>query len=271
MLTPSELVARAHGVGVRALAVTDHDVTDGVAEARTAAGGVGIQLIPGVEISVTWQRQTVHVLGLCIDPGYEPLQSGLARLREFRNWRAQEIGRRLQKKNILGAYDHARTLAHGAVVSRTHFARFLLSQGYVPTMAQAFKQYLARGRCAYVPGQWASLDAAVGWIRGTGGIAVVAHPARYQLTTGKLRRLLQEFKECGGTAIEVASGRQPVAELEHLARLAVEFELLGSVGSDFHGPEQTWLELGRLSPLAPAVTPVWTAFPPEFARPVGRA
>lgn len=257
-------MARARTNGVGALAVTDHDVTDGLAEAEAAAAMEGVRLVPGVEISVTWQRQTVHIVGLCIDVGNEPLQRGLAKLREFRVWRAQEIGRRLGKKNITGAYDYVRGIARGAVISRTHFAHFLVAQGYVPSAGQAFKQYLARGRIGYVPGEWASLEDAVSWIRGAGGIAVVAHPARYKYTASKMRRLLSEFKECGGGAIEVASGSQPLGEAEHLRRLAADHALLGSVGSDYHGPEKAWVDLGRLPVLAPSITPVWTAFPSEY-------
>lgn len=263
-LTPRDLVARAHANGVSALALTDHDVTDGVAEARATARQLGVRMIPGVEISATWQRETVHILGLCIDPENESLQKGLARLRDFRVWRAQEIGRRLRKKNIDDAYHHARALARGPVISRTHFARFLVSHGYVASMGQAFKQYLARGRSAHVPGQWASVAETVAWIRVAGGFAVLAHPARYHLTSSKLRRLLREFKECGGVAIEVVSGSQAPAELPHMTQLATEFALLGSAGSDYHGPEQPWVDLGKLAPLPPEVEPVWTVFPSEY-------
>ena len=259
-LTPTELIARASANGVGTMALTDHDVTAGLDEAQAAAALAGVRLIPGVEISVTWQRQTVHIVGLCIDPSNADLQQGLSRLREFRWWRAEEIGRRLQKKNINDAFAQARALTQGTVVSRTHFARFLVAQGYVSSMAQAFKYYLGRGRVAHVPGQWATLDEAVGWIRGAGGIAVIAHPARYHLTSGKLRRLLEEFRACGGGAIEVASGSQAVFETENLSRLAIAFGLMASSGSDYHGPEKTWVDLGKLPALAPDLTPVWSAF-----------
>lgn len=264
-LTPTELVARAHANGVDMLALTDHDVTDGLTEAEAAARKCGLRLIPGVEISVTWQRQTIHIVGLCIDPANEALQAGLARLREFRQWRAEEIGRRLRKKNIDGAYDRARAFARGAVISRTHFARYLVAQGLVASMGQAFKQYLGRGRVAHVPGEWANLEEAVGWIRAAGGVAVIAHPARYPLTSGKLKRLLQEFRECGGEAIEVLSGVHSPADTAHIGRLAVDFALLGSAGSDYHGPDKPWIDLGRLPALAPGITPVWTAFAPQYA------
>lgn len=256
-LSPTGLVERAHAAGVRVLALTDHDATDGLAEAARAAQACGMTLVPGVEVSVTWQRQTVHVVGLAIESGNAALQRGLARLREFRGWRAEEIDRRLRKKNIHGAFEHVRATVQGAILSRTHFARFLVSQGYVSDMGQAFGQYLARGRAAHVPGQWATLEEAVRWITGAGGTAVIAHPARYRLTAGKLRRLLGEFKECGGRAIEVISGSHARQENARFARIAAEYDLRASVGSDYHGPENPWIELGRLPALPEGCTPVW--------------
>ena len=266
-LSPEDLIARAQAKGVQVLALTDHDVTEGVTSAQAAGRRLGVQVLPGVEVSVTWQRQTVHIVGLCIDSQNQVLQHGLARLREFRGWRAQEIDRRLQKKNVVGAYEFVRQNARGAILSRTHFARFLVAEGYVRDMGQAFKQYLGPGRAAHVPGQWAALDEAVGWIRAAGGIAVVAHPARCGLTTAKLRRLLREFKDCGGQSIEVLSGSCPAADSAQMARLAVEHGLLGSCGSDYHGPEQTWVDLGRLPALPPEVTPVWSIFPDQYTAP----
>jgi len=260
-LTPTDLVTRAHARGVRVLALTDHDVTDGLTEAQATAAALGVRLVPGVEVSVTWESQTVHIVGLAIDPGHDPLQQGLARLREFRNFRAREIDRRLAKKRITGAYDYAANVARGSILSRTHFARFLVDRGYVRTMGEAFKHYLTRGRPGHVPGQWATLTEAVGWIHDSGGIAVIAHPARYKLSSGKLKRLLDEFKACGGQAIEVISGSHGPADNERFAAIAVRESLLASVGSDYHGPEKPWVELGRLPTLPPGCAPVWEALP----------
>lgn len=248
---------RAQASGIEVLALTDHDVTDGIAEAQDAADRAGIALIAGVEISVSWSSQTLHIVGLNVDPAYPALQQGLARLREFRNWRALEIGRRLRKKRIEGAYEGASRLVKGTIVSRTHFARFLVEQGYVRGPQQAFRQFLARGKPGYVPGQWAALEAAVGWIRGAGGQAVIAHPARYKLSAGKLRQLFGEFRECGGEAIEVISGSHTPEANEHFARVAADQDFLASAGSDYHGPEKTWMELGRLPALPEACIPVW--------------
>lgn len=256
-LAPSELVQRAVNAGVKVLALTDHDVTDGLAEARTAAVKFGMKLIAGVEISVTWRNQTLHIVGLNISPQSSGLQQGLARLREFRQWRAEEIGRRLQKKKIEGAYEGAAALAKGAIISRTHFARFLVEQGYVRGMQQAFRQFLSRGKPGHVPGQWATLEEAVKWIVTAGGQAVVAHPARYPLSAGKLRQMLGEFHECGGTAIEVISGSHTPEANRHFAGIAVDRGFLASAGSDYHGPEKTWMDLGRLPALPEACVPIW--------------
>lgn len=256
-LTPSELVHRAHAAGVEVLALTDHDATDGLDEAQTAARQCGISVIAGVEISVTWKNQTLHIVGLNIDPDHPALQQGLARLRKFREWRAEEIGRRLEKKKIDGAYAGAARLAKGAIIARTHFARFLVEQGYVRGFPQAFRQFLSRGKPGFVPGQWATLEETVQWIVTAGGQAAVAHPARYKLGAGKMHQMLSEFRECGGEAIEVVSGSHtPEANL-HFAGISREHGFLASAGSDYHGPEQTWMDLGKLPSLPEGCTPVW--------------
>lgn len=271
-LTPTELVARARAHGVDVLALTDHDVTDGIAEATQAARQHGLGLIPGVEISVTWDGQTIHIVGLNVDTAAPTLQQGLAGLREFRHWRAAEIDRRLARHRIAGALAGARRFARGAIVSRTHFARFLVEQGYVRSMAQAFKQFLTRGRPGHVPGQWATLAQAVAWIHAAGGQAVIAHPARYPLSSGKLRKLLSEFRDHGGQAIEVISGGHDPQAPPRFAQLAHEFGFLASLGSDYHGtepgagPAKPWAELGRLPSLPAGCVPVWQDWPEDAVR-----
>ncbi len=261
-LAPAEVVLRAHAAGVETLALTDHDVTDGLEEARAAAAPLGLRLVPGVEVSATWDGLTVHVVGLNIDPDNVALQAGLAGLRAERNERAMEIGRRLAKHRITGIYEGAAKLAQGQIVSRTHFARYLVSQGYCTTVAQAFKQLLARGRPGHVPSRWASLAEVAGWITAAGGQAAIAHPARYKLSNGKLRTMLGEFKECGGSAIEVVCGSHTPDNIRHFAALAREFGFLASCGSDYHGPESagTWGGFGKLAPLPADLTPVWERF-----------
>ncbi len=256
-LTPTQLIRRAHEAGVSVLALTDHDSTGGIAEAQQAASTCGLRLVPGAEISVTWQGTTIHIVALGIDPNNPRLQRGLKKLVEFRHWRAQEIGRKLEKAGINGAYEAARSLSNGTLISRTHFARFLVEQGKAKDMRALFRHYLVKGKPGYVHGEWASLDEAVGWIRGAGGQAVIAHPARYRMTRTKLRKLIRDFRDAGGEALEVVSGSHSVDEAFTMAAHAKDYELLSSVGSDFHSPEQSWTELGRLTPLPHGCVPVW--------------
>ncbi len=256
-LSPAALVARARAAGVDVLALTDHDSLDGLAEADSAAREQGLRLVPGVEISVTWSKQTIHVLGLQVDRHCPELQAGLRSLQAFRDWRAEEIGRRLAKAGIEGGFEAARDLAQGRIVSRTHFARFLVERGHAATMREVFKRYLVNNKPGYVPGQWAPLEDALGWIQAAGGLAVLAHPARYRLSASKLRRLLGEFREGGGVGMEVVSGSHSRDEALTMAALSRTTPLLASRGSDFHGPENPWVELGRLQELPPGCHPLW--------------
>lgn len=259
-LPPETLIARAHAAGVRVLALTDHDCTDGIARATAAAAGTGLTLIPGVEISVTWQRQTIHVLGLGIAPTDVGLQAGLADLRVTRGARAHEIGARLDKAGVPGAYAGAAALAGGPIVSRTHFARYLVASGYARDLRRAFKQFLTRGAPGHVPVTWVAPEVAIGWIHAAGGQAVLAHPARYKLSTTQLRRLLMDFKEAGGDGIEVISGSHSRDDMHRFALFAREFGFLASAGSDYHGPD-SWLDLGALPPLPAECEPVWREWP----------
>lgn len=259
-LTPTELVNRAVAAGVSVLALTDHDETGGIAEACKAARNAGIELVPGVEISVTWAKQTVHVLGLQIDPDSSPLNQGLAKLRAFRDWRAEEMGRRLAKHGIEGAWEAARSMARGRIVSRTHFARFLMEQGHAATPRDVFKRFLKPNKPGFVSGEWASLEEALDWIHTAGGQAVIAHPARYKMSATKRRKLLGEFVELGGEGLEVVSGSHSRGDNYSMAQLAGRFGLLASVGSDYHGPEHPWVELGRLGRLPEGCTPIWSTW-----------
>ena len=256
-LSPGALVRHAASVGVDVLALTDHDTTAGIAEAGREAAVQGLTLLPGVEISVSWRGATVHIVGLRVDPDDHALASGLARLRAFRDWRAQEIGRRLAEKGIPGAYEGARARSGGALIGRTHFARFLVARGYARDTREVFRHYLVRGKPGHVAGDWAGLDEAVGWIRNAGGRAVIAHPARYRMTRTRLRKLIAEFRDAGGEALEVASGSHSRDEAYTMARHAADFGLLASAGSDYHGPENPWVEMGRLADLPPGCRPVW--------------
>ncbi len=258
-LSPEALISRAIEHNVDVLALTDHDGTEGIAEAQKAAKASDLTLIAGVEISVTWGNGTVHILGLNIDPENAELQQGLTAMRDFRVGRAHEIAKRLDKAGISGALEGARKYASEVMLGRLHFAKFLVEHNYAKDIPSVFKRYLVRGKPGYVPGQWTTLHEAVSWINSAGGQAVIAHPARYKITATKLRRLITEFKEAGGVGFEVVSGRQHPEEVKNLARLAEKFELYASCGSDFHTPD-SWAELGMLSALPESCTPIWTTF-----------
>lgn len=259
-LTPEALIARAVGQGVNVLALTDHDVTDGLGAAQTAAELHNIHLVPGVEISVTWNGVTIHVLGLGIDKQCEQLQQGLQKLRDFRVLRAEEIARRLEKKGIANSLEGANKFAQGALVSRTHFAHFLVESGRAKNVKDVFRKFLVQGKPGHVPGEWAALEDAVQWITMAGGQAVIAHPARYRLSATRLRQLLSEFKACGGVGLEVVSSAHSQLDCINMGRYAKQFDLLASCGSDFHGPEQSWAELGKIPPLPKECRPIWSTW-----------
>lgn len=250
-------MARAKRGGVDVIAVTDHDVTDALDDAAAHARDLGLGLIPGVEISATWNAQTLHVLALNVDPTDKTLQAGLARLREVRDARARAIAARLEKAGIPGAYDGIRARARGPILSRTHFAQWLCAQGHAADTKVAFKKFLKKGGPAHVPVEWAPLAQVVAWIRAAGGEAVIAHPARYRFGSAVLARLFEEFKQAGGVGVEVISGSHSADDCARFARLARKFGFRASVGSDYHGPEQPWLGLGGLPSLPADCVPVW--------------
>jgi len=257
-LTPPELIALAAAKGVDVLALTDHDTLDGLTSAQAAADAVGLILSPGVEISVTWGRRTIHIIGLGIDCRNQALRDGLAGLSAYRYRRAEVIGHRLSREGIERAFEGARAFSNGRLIGRTHFARFLVQQGYVSNEREVFRHYLVKGKPGHVAGDWASLEAAVGWIRDAGGQAVIAHPGRYCFTRAKLLRLIGEFVELGGVGIEVVSGNHTRDESLLFARYAQENHLLASVGSDFHRLGNPQIGLGSMALLPSFCTPIWT-------------
>lgn len=266
-LSPRELLKLAAAQGVKRLALTDHDTVAGLTEARAAAANHDIELIPAVELSVTWERRTLHVVGLQVDAQAPALTAGLSRLQDARAERARAMAQRIEKAGVGDAWGRLQAMTPGAQPTRTHMARLLVDSGLVKDMKQAFKRYLAAGKPAYVRAEWASLREAIHWIHDAGGLAVLAHPMRYPMTANWRERALRAFKEAGGDAMEVCSGACLRPEVEQATRLALRFELLASAGSDFHGPEQHWLQLGRLAPLPPALTPVWSHLPDSRRQP----
>ena len=258
VLSPRELVQRAKSHGVDVLALTDHDELSGQDE---AADEVGLRLINGVEISVTWGNVTLHVVGLNVDPLDPVLVHGLARNRGGRTERARRIGDELAKIGIAGAFEGACALAENKeLISRTHFARFMIESGVAKNMKSVFKKFLVKGKPGYVSHEWASLENALTWIHAAGGVAVLAHPGRYQIGSEKMRLLLSEFKYLGGGGIEVVTGSHTAEQVPHYAALAVEFDLMASIGSDFHAPGEGGRELGRLTSLPERCIPIWHAW-----------
>ncbi|WP_414039121.1 PHP domain-containing protein [Acidithiobacillus sp. M4-SHS-6] len=257
-MTPHDLVQRVHDAGVQVMALTDHDNTAGLAEAGEKAVELGVQLIPGVEVSGEWETQGIHIVGLFVDPENGVLQEGLARIMAFRDWRASEISRLLETAGIPGAEAGARAMAGSRMVGRSHFGRWLVRAGHCADASEAFGKYLGRGCTAYVPSDWIPMTEVVRWISSAGGSAILAHPGRYRLSATRLRTLLTAFREAGGSGLEVCSGSQAAGDREHLGRLARELGLLGSVGSDFHGPDLGHADIGQLLPLPDGVEPVWS-------------
>lgn len=255
--TPTELVRHAAEQALDTVALTDHDTTEGLVEAAAAAREVGIGFVGGVEVSVSWNKHVVHIVGLGVDPDCQVLQDGLTILRAFRNWRAEEMGRRLEKAGIADAFEGAKAFSNGILIGRCHFARFLVKYGYAENEKKVFQNFLTCGKPGYVPGQWAELEDAIAWIKAAGGQAVVAHPARYPFTRTKLRRLLTEFSYAGGEGLEVISGSHNRDENFTMAKHAKDLNLLASTGSDYHGPENPWRKLGRFQALPEGCTPIW--------------
>lgn len=250
---------RAHDNGVELLALTDHDELSGLTEARTAATELGLRFVDGVEISISWgDDQTVHIVGLGIDPDNPVLIAGLQQVRSGRDARAARMAAELDKVGIHGAYEGAlRHAGNPALVSRSHFARYIVECGHANDVKTVFDHWLAKGKPGYVEHAWATLEQAVAWIVGAGGTAVIAHPARYRLAKVQRRELFSRFRDLGGRGIEVLSGSQGADEAREFAGIAREFGFLASRGSDFHGPGESWVDLGKLPSLPGDLTPVW--------------
>ena len=260
-LTPEQLAERAYANGVRLWALTDHDELGGQKRAQLAASALGMDYLPGVEISVTWMGQTIHIVGLGIDAAHAGILEGLRRTREGRGNRAKQMAEQLLKAGIPGAYEGALHFAgNQELISRTHFARFLVEQGICKDTEQVFKRYLVEDKPGYVPHLWATLDDAVVWIKEAGGAAVVAHPGRYKLSAMQMDELYKHFKEIGGIAIEVITGSHSPNQYQTYGKIAQHYGFLASRGSDFHDPEESYIDLGTLPHLPDHLTPVWSLF-----------
>ncbi|HET9662808.1 MAG TPA: 3',5'-nucleoside bisphosphate phosphatase [Burkholderiales bacterium] len=261
LLTPAAVVARAAVRGVRTLALTDHDELGGLYEARQQASAAGLEFVNGVEISVTWNGRTVHIVGLQIDPENQELLHGLERIRTGRHRRAEEIASGLEAAGIPGTLAGAQTfVTNPELVGRTHFARHLVERGHARDVQSVFRKYLTPGKPGYVPHQWATLEESVRWISASGGMAVLAHPGRYGLVSAERESLLSSFVAAGGAGIEVVTGSHSSEQYATWAGYARRFGLLASAGSDFHGPEESRRDFGTLPDLPLGVEPVWERF-----------
>ena len=267
-LEPEALAARAKANGVELWALTDHDELAGQRRARDAAHAAGLPYLTGTEISVSFAGTTVHVVGLGFDADDSALAAGLAATRGGREPRAREMGEALAKVGIRGAYEGAlKFVGNPELISRTHFARFLVESGVCADTQEVFRRFLVEGKPGFVPHRWARLGDAVRWIADAGGIAVIAHPARYKLTPTEDYALFVEFKAHGGRGVEVVTGAHSAADALRYAETAREFGLLASRGSDFHSPEESRIDLGGLPPLPQDLTPVWEALEPRIHAP----
>jgi 3',5'-nucleoside bisphosphate phosphatase len=267
-LRPEALAERAKANGVELWALTDHDEVSGQQRARRAALEVGLDFVTGTEISVTFADTTVHIVGLGFDADDEALSRGLAATRDGRKQRALQMAEGLAAVGIPGTYEGALNyVSNPDLMSRTHFARHLVATGICHDTQEVFRKYLVRGKPGYVPHRWASLREAVTWITAAGGVAVIAHPARYRFSANEEYALFSEFISHGGRGVEVVTGSHSAADAARYAETAREFGLLASRGSDFHSPNESHFDLGGLPALPAGLTPVWDALASRIQRP----
>ncbi len=266
-LSPEALAARAHAQGVDVWALTDHDELAGQQRAQTAALALGLGYLTGTEVSVSFAGETVHIVGLGFDTDNPALHSGLAATRAGRLQRAHDMAAGLAAAGIPGAFEGAlRFVSNPDLISRTHFARFLVEAGHCPDTHSVFRRFLKEGLPGYVPHEWARLSDAVRWITQAGGVAVIAHPARYKFSPTAEYALFTEFIAHGGQAVEVMTGSHSHSEQLRYAETALEFGLYASRGSDFHSPEESRVDLGGLPDLPGTLRPVWELLAPRIRR-----
>ena len=258
VLAPAAVASHARIGGVDVWALTDHDEVGGVHAARSAALELGMRFVAGVEVSVTWAGETVHIVGLQVDETNPALLAGLAATRNGRDARGREMAAQLAQVGIPGAYEGAlKFVGNPDLMSRTHFARFLVECGACTSIPDVFRHYLIEGKPGFVAHRWASLTEAVGWIRAAGGLAVIAHPGRYKFSELAQGALFDQFKDLGGSAIEVVTGSHSPDQYPIYAKLANNYGFLASRGTDFHAPGESRVDFALLAPLPSSVTPIW--------------
>ena len=256
-LSPKALVIKAKSSGIDVLAITDHDSTEGITEADNEASKQNIKMLPGIELSASWMDKNFHIVGLGIDPDNRKLQASLKETEELRERRAIKIGKKLEKIGVTKAYFEAKELAGINTLTRSHFARVLINQGFAEDSREVFKKYLVHNKPGFVKTNWIEMASGIELIKDSGGEAILAHPLRYNITASWLRRFLTAFKKSGGIGIEVVTGSSNADEINTAAAYARRFELSGSAGSDYHGYDNTWVKLGQLAAMPGSITPVW--------------
>tara|TARA_B100001250_G_scaffold411449_1_gene440129 strand:- start:2202 stop:3053 length:852 start_codon:yes stop_codon:yes gene_type:complete len=256
-LSPYNLVAKASNNGIKMLALTDHDTISGLSDAKKAAVKKNITLINGVELSTQWDNKTIHIIGLNIKAENILIIKACKKLKALRKERAKKISQKLSKVGIEGAYEYTKKLAINDNITRFHFAQFLIERNYAKNQAAVFKNYLVKNKPGYVSANWPNLNETINLINAIGGIAVIAHPLRYKITATKLRKLIDEFKQYGGKAIEVITSHNISKEITAASSYAKKYNLAASVGSDFHNESVSWNRLGKLPLLPENLTPVW--------------
>ncbi len=256
-LSPLELIQYAGKQGIDMLAITDHDCAQKLPEVSALAKTLAIELVPGIEISATWGKIGVHVVGLNICLDSIALLQAVAMQSEAREHRAQEIDACLAKLNIHDSYTGAKTVAGDSQIGRPHFAQYLLEAGFVKDLKTAYKKYLGAGKVGDVKCFWPDMNEVIGWIHEANGQAVLAHPAKYKLTRRKLDMLCREFKEAGGDGIEVVSGMQSQDITDYHEHLSLKYSFFASCGSDFHGPASSWHDLGKMAHMPVSCKPIW--------------
>ena len=261
LLSPADLVSHAAESGLKVLALTDHDDVSGLAAARLTAARHDIHFVNGVEISVTWKKRTLHIVGLKFDADNAALKTALNKVRHTRDMRAQEMAAGLAKAGINGAYEGAKAIAKQSILTRSHFAQFLAQARHAKDVKSVFKKFLVKGKPGFVDSNWMDLESAVQLITGAGGQAVIAHPGRYDLGTVNMHLLMHEFRMLGGSAIEVVTGSHQPPQYQQFAKIAHKFSLKASLGSDYHGAGLSFMGMGQVPELPAGCVPVWDDWP----------
>ena len=262
-LSPYDLVTKASNNGIQILALTDHDTVAGLSEAKRAAVKKNITLINGVELSTQWDNKTIHIVGLNIAAENILIIKTCKKLKALRKERAKKISQKLSKVGIKGAYEYTKKIAVNGNITRFHFAQFLIKQNYAKNQSDVFKNYLVKNKPGYTSANWPNLSETINLINTIGGVAVIAHPLRYKITATKLRKLIDEFKQCGGKAIEVITSHNISKEITTVSNYAKKYNLAASIGSDFHNESMSWNKLGELPLLPEGLIPVWKLWDKE--------